>query len=48
MFSSHPKKEEVENIVGKGENAGTNIFSFFLQYVQKTPFPESLKSNIVL
>ena len=37
----------VENIVGKGENAGYQHFPLFLQCFQKTSFPGSLKVGIV-
>ena len=37
----------VENIVGKGENAGYQHFLLFLQCFQKTSFPGSLKVGIV-
>ena len=37
----------VENIVGKGKNAGYQHFLFFLQCFQKTPFSRSLKVRII-
>ena len=37
----------VENIVGKGENAGYQHFLLFPQYFQKASFSESLKVGIV-
>ena len=37
----------VENIVGKGENAGYQHFLLFLQCFQKLSFPEVLKVGIV-
>ena len=37
----------VENIVGKGENAGYKHFLLFPQYFQKTSFSRSLKVGIV-
>ena len=37
----------VEDIVGKGENAGYQHFLFFPQCFQKFPFPEVLKVAIV-
>ena len=39
--------EMVENIVGKGENAGYQHFLLFLQYFQKDTFSRSLKVGIV-
>ena len=38
--------ERVENIVGKGENAGYQHFLFFLQCFQKAFFTGSLKVRI--
>ena len=35
--------DRVENIVGKGENAGYQHFLLFLQCLQKTAFTEPLK-----
>ena len=37
----------VENIVGKGENAGNQHFLLFLQCFQKVSFPGSVKVRIV-
>ena len=37
----------VENIVGKGENAGNQHFLLFPQCFQKASFPGSLKVRIV-
>ena len=37
----------VENIVGKGDNAGYQHFLLFPQCFQKAPFMESLKIMIV-
>ena len=37
----------VENIVGKGENAGYQHFHLFQQWFQKASFPGSLKVGIV-
>ena len=37
----------VENIVGKGENAGFQHFLLFPQCFQKAPFKGSLKVEIV-
>ena len=37
----------VENIVGKGENAGYQHFLLFLQCFQKASLPGSLKVGIV-
>ena len=37
----------VENIVGKGENAGHQHFLLFLQCFQKASLPGSLKVGIV-
>ena len=37
----------VENIVGKGENAGNQHFLHFPQYFQKDSFSASLKAGIV-
>ena len=37
----------VENIVGKGENAGYQHFLLFPQYFQKAPLTGSLKVEIV-
>ena len=37
----------VENIVGKGENAGNQHFLLFPQCFQKASFPGSLKVGIV-
>ena len=39
--------EMVENIVGKGENAGNQHFLLFSQCFQKTPVMGSLKVGIV-
>ena len=39
--------DRVENIEGKGENAGYQHFLHFSQYFQKTSFPGSLKFGIV-
>ena len=39
--------ERVENIVGKGENAGYQKFLLFLQRFQKASYPGSLKVGIV-
>ena len=38
----------VENIVGKGENAGYQHFLLFPQYFRKASFSGSLKVGIVL
>ena len=38
----------VENIVGKGENAGYRHFLLFQQYFQWASFSKSLKVGIVL
>ena len=38
--------ERVENIEGKGENAGYQHFLLFPQYFQKTSFSGSLKVRI--
>ena len=37
----------IENIVGKGENAGYQHFLLFPQCFQKLSFPEVLKARIV-
>ena len=37
----------VENILGKGENAGYQHFFLFPQCFQKAPFPGPLKVGIV-
>ena len=37
----------VENIVGKGDNAGYQHFLLFLQCFQKASYTESLKGKIV-
>ena len=37
----------VENIVGKGENAGNQHFLLFSQCFQKASFPGSLKVGVV-
>ena len=39
--------ERIENIVGKGENAGYQHFLLFQQCFQKLSFPEVLKVGIV-
>ena len=39
--------EQVENIVGKGENAGNQHFLLFPQCFQKAPLPGILKVKIV-
>ena len=39
--------EGLENIVGKGENAGYQYFLLFQQCFQKLSFPEVLKVRIV-
>ena len=39
--------ERVENIVGKGENAGYQYFLIFLQCFQKGSYPGPLKVGIV-
>ena len=39
--------DRVENIVGKGENAGYQYFHLFSQCFQKTSFLRSLKVGIV-
>ena len=41
------KLVRVENLVGKGENAGHQHFLLFPQYFQKTSFPGSLKVRTV-
>ena len=38
----------IENIVGKGENAGYQHFLLFQQFFQKASFPGSLKAGIVM
>ena len=40
--------ERVENILGKGENAGYQYFLLFPQCFQKASFTGSLKVGIVL
>ena len=40
--------EWVENIAGKGENAGYQHFLLFPQCFQKPPFKRSLKVRLVL
>ena len=39
--------DRVENIVGKGENAGYQHFLLFLQCFEKAPFPDMSKGIIV-
>ena len=39
--------DRIENIVGKGENAGYQYFLLFPQYFQRAFFSESLKVEIV-
>ena len=39
--------DRVENIVGKGENAGYQHFLLFLQCFEKASFPYMLKGVIV-
>ena len=40
--------DRVENIVGKGENAGYQHLLLFSQYFPKLSFPASLKVRIML
>ena len=39
--------DSVENIVGKGENAGHQHFLLFLQCFEKASFPDTSKGVIV-
>ena len=39
--------DRVENIVGKGDNAGYQQFLLFPQYFEKASFPDSSKGVIV-
>ena len=39
--------DRVENVVGKGENAGYQHFFFYSQCFQKASFPDTLKGVIV-
>ena len=39
--------DRVENIVGKGENAGYQHFLLFLQCFENTSFPDASKGVIV-
>ena len=39
--------ERVENIVGKGENAGYQHFLLFLRRFQKASYPEMLKVRLL-